>query len=206
MEKFFSIKPLGPQLHSGQQVLKAADYEQMLTYDQLLQQLEQRYAQREKVAAVALAKSIRRGFEEGQEKAQRQATEQMLLFSGRVNDTLAKLEEELVEVVINAVRKIVRSFDQEERVREAVQSGLELVRGSHKLLVRVHPQQQMAVAAQLDAIPHRFSSLEVVGDAHLAEDDCILESDIGIVNAGLDLQLQVIEQTLRSAFSRRESG
>lgn len=206
MEKFFSIKPLGSQLHSGQQVLKAADYEQMLTYDQLLQQLEQRYAQREKVAAVALAKSIRRGFEDGQEKAQRQAAEQVLLFSGRVNDTLAKLEEELVEVVINAVRKIVRSFDQEERVREAVQSGLELVRGSHKLLVRVHPQQQMAVAAQLDAIPHRFSSLEVVGDPHLAGDDCILESDIGIVNAGLDLQLQVIEQVLRSVFSRREPG
>jgi type III secretion protein L len=206
MEKFFSIKPLGAQLHSGQQILKAADYEQMMTYEQLLQQLEQRYRQREKVAAVALAKSIQRGLEEGKGRASQQAAEQMVLFAGRVNDTLAKLEDELVELVTSAVRKVVRNLDLDERVREAVSGGLELVRGSHKLLVRVHPHQQAAVAAQLDAIPHRFSSLEVVGDAQLQPDDCILESDIGIVNAGLEQQLQVIEQALRMAFFRREAG
>ena len=204
MEKFFSVKPLGSQLNAGQQILKAADYEQMVTYEQLMQQLEQRYRQREKVAAVALAKSIQRGMEEGQERANQQASEQMVLFAGRVNDTLVKLEDELVDVVINAVRKVMRGFDQEDRVREAVLGGLELVRGSHKLLVRVHPQQHAAVTAQLEAIPHRFRSLEVVGDPQLREDDCVLESDIGIVNAGLEQQLQVIEQALRMAFARRE--
>jgi type III secretion protein L len=144
-------------------------------------------------------------LEEGKGRANQQAAEQMVLFAGRVNDTLGKLEEELVEVVTAAVRKVIRSFDQEGRVREAVLGGLELVRGSHKLLVRVHPHQQAAVAAQLDAIPHRFTSLEVVGDAQLEADDCILESDIGIVNAGLEQQLQVIEQALRMTFVRREA-
>jgi len=204
MEKFFSIKPLGAQLQAGQRVLKAADYQQILTYEQHLQQLELRYRQREKVAAVALAKSIQRGLEEGQERANRQAAEQMVLFAGRVNDTLARIEDELVEVVTSAVRKVILGVDQEERVRNAVQAGLELVRGSHKLLVRVHPQQQAAVAAQLDAIQHRFTNLEVVGDQELKLDDCILESDLGIVNAGVGQQLLVIEQALRMAFSRRE--
>jgi type III secretion protein L len=204
MEKFFSIKPLGAQLQAGQRVLKAADYQQILTYEQHLQQLELRYRQREKVAAVALAKSIQRGLEEGQERANRQAAEQMVLFAGRVNDTLARIEDELVEVVTAAVRKVILGVDQEERVRNAVQAGLELVRGSHKLLVRVHPQQQAAVAAQLDAIQHRFTNLEVVGDQELKLDDCILESDLGIVNAGVGQQLLVIEQALRMAFSRRE--
>ncbi|QTR51140.1 type III secretion system stator protein SctL [Candidatus Thiothrix anitrata] len=204
MEKFFSIKPLGAQLQAGQRVLKAADYQQILTYEQHLQQLELRYRQREKVAAVALAKSIQRGLEEGQERANRQAAEQMVLFAGRVNDTLARIEDELVEVVTAAVRKVILGVDQEERVRNAVQAGLELVRGSHKLLVRVHPQQQAVVAAQLDAIQHRFTNLEVVGDQELKLDDCILESDLGIVNAGVGQQLLVIEQALRMAFSRRE--
>ena len=205
MEKFFSIKPLGAQFQADQRVLKAADYQQILTYEQHLQQLEQRYRQREKVAAVALAKSIQRGLEEGQERANRQAAEQMVLFAGRVNDTLTRIEDELVEVVTAAVRKIILGFDQEEKVRNAVLAGLELVRGSHKLLVRVHPQQQSAVAAQLDSIQHRFSNLEVVGDQELQPDDCILESDLGIVNAGVGSQLLVIEQALRMAFSRRET-
>ena len=155
MEKFFSIKPLGAQFQADQRVLKAADYQQILTYEQHLQQLEQRYRQREKVAAVALAKSIQRGLEEGQERANRQAAEQMVLFAGRVNDTLTRIEDELVEVVTAAVRKVILGFDHEEKVRNAVLAGLELVRGSHKLLVRVHPQQQAAVAAQLDSIQHR---------------------------------------------------
>ena len=206
MEKFFSIKPLGAQFQADQRVLKAADYQQILTYEQHLQQLEQRYRQREKVAAVALAKSIQRGLEEGQERANRQAAEQMVLFSGRVNDTLTRIEDELVEVVTAAVRKVILGFDQEEKVRNAVQAGLELVRGSHKLLVRVHPQQQAAVAAQLDSIQHRFTNLEVVGDQQLQPDDCILESDLGIVNAGVGHQLLVIEQALRMAFSRRETS
>jgi type III secretion protein L len=201
-EKFFSIKPLVSQLPSGQQVLKAADYEQLVSYEQLLQQLEQRARQREKVAAVALAKSINRGMEQGQARASQEAAEQMVLFAGRVNDTLTNLEGELVELVITAVRKVIREFDQEERVRQAVLSGLDLVRGSHKLLVRVHPQLQTAIAAQLDAIPHRFSNLEVVGDPQLQADDCILESDLGIVNANTEQQLQIIEQALRGAFSR----
>lgn len=205
MEKFFSIKPLGAQFQADQRVLKAADYQQILTYEQHLQQLEQRYRQREKVAAVALAKSIQRGLEEGQERANRQAAEQMVLFAGRVNDTLTRIEDELVEVVTAAVRKVILGFDYEEKVRNAVLAGLELVRGSHKLLVRVHPQQQAAVAAQLDSIQHRFSNLEVVGDQELQPDDCILESDLGIVNAGVGSQLLVIEQALRMAFSRRET-
>ena len=205
MEKFFSIKPLGAQFQADQRVLKAADYQQILTYEQHLQQLEQRYRQREKVAAVALAKSIQRGLEEGQERANRQAAEQMVLFAGRVNDTLTRIEDELVEVVTAAVRKVILGFDQEEKVRNAVLAGLELVRGSHKLLVRVHPQQQSAVAAQLDSIQHRFSNLEVVGDQELQPDDCILESDLGIVNAGVGSQLLVIEQALRMTFSRRET-
>lgn len=205
MEKFFSIKPLGTQFLASQRVLKADDYQQILTYEQCLQQLEQRYCQREKVAAVALAKSIQRGLEEGQERAKREAAEQMVLFAGRVNDTLTQMENALVEVVMAAVRKVILDFDQEEKVRNAVLAGLELVRGSHKLLVRVHPQQQAVVAAQLDNIQHRFSNLEVVGDQELQPDDCILESDLGIVNAGIGTQLMIIEQTLRSAFSHHES-
>lgn len=205
MERFFSIKSIDSQLEAGQRVLKANDYQQIINYEQLLQQLEQRYQQKEKVAAIALTKSIQRGMEEGQGRANKQSAEQLMLFSGRINDTLKKLEAELVEVVITAVRKVIRGVDQETQVREAVIGGLELVRGSHKLLVRVHPSHQSSVSVQLDSIPHRFTSLEVIGDPQLNVDDCILESDIGIVNASLEQQLNVIEQALRLEFSRHES-
>lgn len=202
MAKFFSIKPVGSQLRAGQKVLKAEDYEQLVEYERLLFDLEYHHRKREEVASVALGKSIKRGLEQGRERANQEAAEKMVLFAGRVNDTLMVLEGELVELVVDAVRKVIYGFDQEERVRQAVRGGLDLVRGSHKLLIRVHPQRQAAISEQLDNIPHRFSSLEVVGDDQVAEDGCILESDLGIVNAGLEQQLQVIEQVLRGTFAR----
>lgn len=202
MAKFFSIKPVDAQLRAGQKVLKAADYEELVAYERLAFDLEHRHRQREEIMSVALGRSIKRGLEQGRERADQEAAEKMVLFTGRVNDTLMVLEGELVELVTNAVRKVIVSFDQEERVRQAVLGGLELVRGSHKLLVRVHPQMQATISEQLDAIPHRFSSLEVVGDDQVAVDGCILESDLGIVNASLEQQMQIIEQALRGTFSR----
>lgn len=202
MAKFFSIKPVESQIRAGQRVLKAADYEQLVDYEHLLSDLEQHHRRREEVASVALGKSIKRGLEEGRERANQEAAEKMTLFTGRVNDSLMMLEGELVDVVTNAIRKVIAGIDLEERVRQAVRGGLELVRGSHKLVIRVHPNMQSAISEQLDNIPHRFTSLEVVGDDQVAEDGCILESDLGIVNAGLEQQIQVIEQVLRASFLR----
>lgn len=202
MAKFFSIKPVEAPLRADQKVLKAADYEQLVDYERMVFELQHRHRQREEIVSVALGRSIKRGLEQGRERANQEAAEKMVLFAGRVNDTLMMLEGELTELVTTAVRKVIHSFDAEERVKQAVLGGLELVRGSHKLLVRVHPQRQAAISEQLDAIPHRFTSLEVVGDDQVAEDSCILESDLGIVNAGLEQQMQVIEQALRGQFSR----
>lgn len=202
MARFFSIKPVESQLRAGQKVLKAADYEQLVDYERLLSDLEKHHRQREEVASVALGKSIKRGLEQGRERANQEAAEKMVLFGGRVNDTLMALEGELVELVTGAVRKVIYGIEVDERVRQAVRAGLDMVRGSHKLLIRVHPHMQATVSEQLDTIPHRFTNLEVVGDDQMAMDDCILESDLGIVNAGLEQQLQVIEQVLRGTFAR----
>lgn len=202
MARFFSIKPVESQIRAGQRILKANDYEQLVDYERLLSDLEQHHRRREEVVSVALGKSIKRGLEQGRERANQEAAEKMTLFGGRVSDTLHMLEGELVELVMDAVRKVIYGIDVEERVRQAVRGGLELVRGSHKLVVRVHPTMQATVSEQLDNIPHRFTSLEVVGDDQVAEDGCTLESDIGIVNAGLEQQIQVIEQSLRANFLR----
>lgn len=147
-----------------------------------------------------MTKAIKRGLEQGQEYAACQNSELMLQFAQRTDEALLNMQDELVQVVVNAVRKIVHDLDPQEKAKQVVIGGLELVRGSHKLLIRVNPQVQAAVAAQLDSIPHRFSHLEVLGDGHLDLDDCMLESDIGIVNASLEQQLQVIEQTPRAAL------
>lgn len=200
-EKFFSIKPLGSPLGAGQSVVKAVDYEQLVDYETLRKQLQANYEHREKVLLAAMAKSIQRGKQQGMELANRHATEQMIRFTATMDDYLKQMEQDLVKVVISAVRRVIHSFDEVTIVQHAVQSAMELVKGSRKLHIRVNPVVQTEVEERLESVRQRFTHLEVIGDADLNETDCILESDIGIVNAGLWPQLEIIEQTLREAVA-----
>lgn len=196
-EKFFSIKSLGSPLGAGQTVVKAADYEQLVEYEDLRRQLQTHYERREKALVAAMAKSIQRGKEQGLELANQHATEQMMRFTAAMDDYIKQMEEDMVRVVVSAVRQVIHSFDDATIVQQAVQSAMELVKGSRKLHIRVNPSVQAEVEERLEPMRQRFTHLEIIGDADLNDTDCILESDIGIVNAGLWPQLAVIEQTLK---------
>lgn len=200
-EKFFSIKPLGSPLGAGQTIVKAVDYEKLVEYEDLRNQLQAHYERREKALVAAMAKSIQRGKEQGLELANQHATEQMMRFTAVMDDYIKQMEEDLVRVVISAVRQVIHSFDDATIVQQAVQSAMELVKGSRKLHIRVNPSVQAEVEERLESVRQRFTHLEIIGDADLNDTDCILESDLGIVNAGLWPQLAVIEQTLKEAAS-----
>jgi len=200
MDKFISVKPLDSQLSPGQKILKSADYQQLVDYDSLLSQLAKRDKERQVEANRALSKSIEHGKAEGMEKANQELTEQLLTYTLKMHQSLSEVEQSLVEVVIEAVQKIVREFDDETLVKNTVRSGLELVRSGKKLTVRVHPQMQEVVSEQLVDLQKSISHVEILSDEVLKLDECILESDVGIVNASVELQVEALVSALRKAF------
>ena len=200
MDKFISIKPLDTQLKPGQKVIKSVDYRQLVGYEDLLREVARREKEREVKATEELGNSIRRGREEGLVQANQELAEQLLAFTLRMHDNLRNVEHALVDVVVDAVRKIVHDFDDETLVKNTVRSSLELVRGSKKLIVRVHPQMQEVVREQLSEPQKRISHVEVLGDSALKLDECVLESDVGIVNASVELQVEALVAALRKAF------
>ncbi|MGB0845495.1 MAG: type III secretion system stator protein SctL [Thiolinea sp.] len=200
MDKFISVKPLDSQLKPGQKVLRSVDYQQLVGYEDLLRQLAVRDKERQVQATEALSKSIRHGMAEGMEQANQQLAEQLLTFTLQMHESLRQVERSLADVVIEAVRKIVHDFDNETLVKNTVRSGLELVRGGKKLTIRVHPQMQEVVSEQLGELQKSISHVEVLSDSALKLDECILESDVGIVNASVDLQVEALVSALRKAF------
>lgn len=200
MDKFISIKALDSQLKPGQKVLKSVDYQQLVGYEDLLRELALRDKERQIHATETLSKSIRHGMSEGMEQANQQLAEQLLTFTLQMHDSLRQVERSLADVVTEAVRKIVHDFDNETLVRNTVRSGLELVRGGKKLIIRVHPQMQEVVSEQLGELQKSISHVEVFSDTALKLDECILESDVGIVNASVELQVEALVNALRKAF------
>lgn len=203
MEKFVSVKPLDSQISPEQRILKSEDYKRLVSYEQLLKELELKDKRREQEVLAAKAAALRSGFQQGKEQANAELAAQLLDFTMKMNHAISNVERQLVDVVIHAVRKIIHDFDDTQLVTSAVERGMELVRGSQKLIIRVNPQMYEKVAQKIHALQDTSRQIEIVGDAHLKPTECVLESDIGIVNASAEQQLEVVIRALQKAFPER---
>ncbi len=200
MDKFVSIKPLDSQLESGKTVLKASDYKHLVSYDEMVRMMAVREREREAKATDALAKAIQSGMQQGKDQAHYQVVEQLLGFTIKMHESLRDVELALVQVVVESVQQIIQSFDDRELVVNTVRRGIDLVRGSKKLTVRVHPQMQDVVLDQLQDWQKNISHVEVLSDNQLKLDECVLESDVGIVHASVELQVESLVRALRKTF------
>ena len=58
-----------------------------------------------------------------------------------------------------------------------------------------------ALASMLASVPGSASFLDVVPDARLERGACLLESELGVVDASLETQLKALEGALRSKIA-----
>lgn len=105
-------------------------------------------------------------------------------------------------MVTSAVRKIIGELDEKERIVRVVRTALVAVRSQQKVLIRVCPADEAAVRDALSAMiasaPGGVSFLDVSADPRMKPGDCILESELGVVDAGLETQLKALENALSS--------
>lgn len=157
-------------------------------------------------AQIHHAQERQRGYREGREAA---LLEQSGTMIGVVNQTHAyfgKVEGRMVDLVLDAVRKVVSDFDDKERVGTVVRNCLDLLRSQKQLSVHVHPSHAPWLRSQLDELRSQYPGIAEIGilpDPRLAADACLIESEIGVVEASLTGQMEVLRSTLAEVFSAR---
>jgi type III secretion protein L len=142
-----------------------------------------------------------RGFEEGQEEARLEQAEQMIVNVSRTVDYFSKVEGRVVDLVMQAVQKIVSDFSDDDRVLTTVKNVLSVVRNQKQMTLRLHPQQVEMVKGRVNELLAAYPGvgyLDIVADHRLKLDACILESEIGLVEASMEGQLAA----LRGAFTK----
>lgn len=153
-------------------------------------------------ARAAYEAERKRGWEEGTARAKREEAQRMAELVNRSDAWLARIEDSLAAAVMQAVRRIVHGYDERDRVLHSLRTALAVVRNQKQLTLRVHPDHVEHVrghTAQLIADYPGVALLDVVGDGRLEGDACVLESEIGIVEAGSEGQLAALEAALRKA-------
>jgi type III secretion protein L len=150
--------------------------------------------------------------EEGRARGEREAlvaaTQRALEQAAGARNTLERQQDRLRDIVTTAVERVIGETDRKAVFARALATISKLVKDVPMLTLRVHAvdrhSAQAAVQSMLDALPG--VPIEVVGDASLRQGSCLFESDLGVIDAGLDTQLAAIRRAVANAAQRMVSA
>ena len=186
---------------AGTRLIKAEEYGLLLEAGELLAAAREKAAAMEKQAEEAYERKREEGYRDGLEEGKLEHAEKMMETILSSVEFIEGIEDTLVSVVNQAIRKIIGDMDDRERIVCIVRNALNTVRGQQKVTVRVAPADEAAVAQALSAMTAGSSGsafLTIVADARLSRDSCILESELGVVDASLETQLKAFENAFHS--------
>jgi type III secretion protein L len=147
-----------------------------------------------------------RGYADGQAEAQMAQAETLIDNAGRMVDYFANVEQRMIGLVMGSVRRIIADYDDTERVLAVVRSGLAVMRNQKQLTLRVAPEHSDAVRSRAATLLERFPGigiLDIVADPRIKGDATIMESEIGTVEASIELQLQALENGFTKLLGNR---
>ena len=147
-----------------------------------------------------------KAFKEGVEEAKSQNVEQIINTSAAVVEYLSSLEGKVVDLVCSSLRKILGEMDKSELASKVVSNALGIMRNQKQVTLRVNAQDLPRVKDNLHKIMAAYpamSFLDLVEDPRLSEGGCILESEMGVVDASLNKQLEAIESAMQKSFGSK---
>lgn len=148
------------------------------------------------------------GYEQGVREGQQQIALKMLETVDQAVEYLSQLEEQVVDLVFNALQKVVGEMEERDLVVKVVRHALAVVRTQPQVTVRVSPRDVETVRSRLSEILSGYPGinyLEVAADARLATGGCVLETELGVVEASIDVQLDTIRNALLKSISVKQA-
>lgn len=182
-------------------VLRRDDYMAWCDAQTLLAATRQRADEILASAKDVFEQERQRGYKEGEQQARLKQAEKVMETVGLTVDYLARFEHEIVDLVMGAVRKVIDGFDDQEKVMAVTRNALAIVRNQKQITLRLNPAQVELVRQRVDELLAAFpvvGYIDMLGDTRVPEGGCILESEVGMIEANLDSQIEA----LRAAFER----
>jgi len=190
------------QLLPEQKVIKAADYAAYLYATQLIRQAEEEAAKIREKAMAAYEAEKRRGYEDGLNEGKEQMAEKMIDTVSEAVNYFSGLEQKVVDLLVQSLRRIVGEMDANDLMFRVVRNALEVARTQKQVVLRVCPVQVDPLRERLNEILALFPSInfiDITPDPRLREGGCILETEMGVVDASVEIQLEAIRRSLQKA-------
>lgn len=197
MAAFVRLRADRPSVDGAARIIARNDYAEAVEAQRLLEEARSEAEQLVRAAREKFDSAREQGYAEGSAAAQQELAERMFeLVAGSV-DYLGNAEAQLSRVVMACLRKILGTFPEEDLVIRAARAALEDLRNEPRAILRVHPSIADAVRDRKSEIMQGDSDVayvEVVGDDRMERGSARLESEAGIVDASIEVQIKALEK------------
>lgn len=180
-------------------ILKKADYAALLSANAALEAAQAEAARILTEAKAVYAAERERGYAEGLEEGKAEMAERTFEAISRGVDFVENLESSTVDIVMRSLERLLGDMPPQDVALGVVRKSLAYVRGQKQVTLRVCPAEAEWVRTEVDALGLQLLGVglvRVVPDRNLQSGACLMESDLGLIDASLKVQLAA----LRKAF------
>lgn len=158
-------------------------------------ELAARIRQERAEAASLSEQKLRQDYEQKLIQARAPIAATVKEFTQQRDDYFARVESEVVQLSLSIAAKILHREAQVDPmlVASLVRIAVEKMREESSVTVHVGAGRGIAWKQYFAGFPN-LSRVEVVEDPQLNDQDCVLETELGSANFGLDTQLKEVEQ------------
>jgi type III secretion protein L len=193
MLPFIEIKASDVRLAPDQILLRSADYQDYLTAGKLVEVARKRAEEIEQAAHDVYEQQKALGWQAGIEEARKRHATLIQETLLQCHQYYRDVEQQMSDVVLQAVRKILQHYDNIQLTLQVTQQALSLVSTQKQVILHVQ------ISLVLKDYPE-VGYIEVIADARLDQGGCILETEIGIIDASVDGQLGALEEALKQTW------
>ncbi len=190
-----------PQHRNSGGVIQRDELEARNQYQGIIQKA---YAEAEMIRGQAeeyRQKGYQDGYQEGFEEGKSQITETLLRLEQNYKQRLAQTEPDLVRLSVQIAEKLIGAQlqMQPDLIVQIVGKALTAVRHQREIFLRVNPADYEVLTQhkpQLLDYLSRAQDIDIRSDSSIAQGSCIVESEIGTIEAVLEKQLVAFENAL----------
>ncbi len=129
-------------------------------------------------------------------------------YNTKRENLFIEAEEEVVEVIVDVIENLTLSLFElnPDLVRILVKKGLMSATIQNKVSIKVSDEDYNYVLENKDELRKYLDSskeIEILKDFSLMKNDCMLETEFGNINCGLDQQLSSVKESIYSIFKNR---
>lgn len=173
-------------------------------------------AEREAMLNAAREQGYARGLEQGKDAAARKAEEQaqawarlMACCEARLAQEVAASESAALQIAVEAMHRLLGPGLDAVQMQGLVAEAAREIKTSGVLIVRLAPgdveRLRLAGIGDADLLPTR-AGVVIRADSTIESGGCIMETEHGMLDARLEVQLQALLAVLRETYQARLGG